>query len=213
MAKIRVDLYWIFLILAMSACLWYIINTDFKWVGMAYLAILIIFALVKIIDTIQGSMQSVETMPLISRKWKRDLGIAFLIGLALIAASVSNNLQSFVPPLAVDNLIGSFITVCLFAPIAEESLFRGALQPTFRIYARNIALVIVIVAVMFASYHWLTYQADVQNYTALLGAAVIGGLFGVMAIIFRSVLPLILIHAMFNFGVLVTTYHIFLAVV
>lgn len=142
----------------------------------------------------------------IDKNWKQDLGWGVLAGLVFIIVNkISANFSLGLPQAPMSaNSVGMFLLVVFAAPVLEEAMFRGVFmwllqelgsKTKFRLL-KNIFVIILMVAVMFAAFHYMAYGAGYQ--TAFVGAFVFGILAGLLAYQTKSLLPPIAMHMMFN---------------
>lgn len=203
------DWYWIGLMLAFLAIGWYYTNVNAR-VGGVYGFLLAFFTIFKLADSVGGTTKYMNSIPLINKKtlWK-DLALAAVIGLAFSFIITSAGSIFYVPPLSIDKYAESFFVVVFMAAFVEESVFRGLVQPTLKMYMKKAAfLAIIITALLFALYHWGAYGANAQNTMPLFTAGFIGLMLGLLgANLFKSLLPLMVIHGIINASVLIHVIH------
>ena len=96
---------------------------------------------------------------------------------------------------SIPEIVIMFTTLCIFAPICEEFLFRGCIIQILKPYSNKFA--VIISALFFGLIH--------QNIPQAVPAFTIAILFGIIAIKANSIIPCIITHATINFLSFITT--------
>ncbi len=147
----------------------------------------------------------VQWLPSSRWHWTWFLGMVFLLAvskvvLAALAAGIVGRLSPppFVGPVTPMGIIFVGIGIILVAPLSEEIFFRGYLLEQLRKLAPS-GIALLIQALLFGLFHLYAYGL----YTSLalfnsLHALLLGVILGVWRIKFRSLLPLVLAHVLFN---------------
>ena len=92
--------------------------------------------------------------------------------------------------IVMDYKISAFLMICIFAPIFEEILFRGIILKGMLNYKVNPIIAIIISALIFGIAHMNPWQ--------FIGAGILGGVFGYVYYRTKSLLILIILHALNN---------------
>lgn len=132
----------------------------------------------------------------VGQNWKRDILLGLLFGVIFIAANIFTGISIGLPSLPAQ-LVGKYGIVSVLAPIFEEAGFRGVLLfltggfGTFFIYAINI--------IAFALFHYAAYGASLAAMSAsFIGAGLFAGFAVFTTLRYKSILPAIITHAIFN---------------
>jgi CAAX protease family protein len=141
---------------------------------------------------------------LIGRKWSgasdffRDVGVAFLFWLVVVAMLIMVRLVLGPNPAATKAIkllsprtgaeMFVWVLVSATAGITEEFLFRGYLQRQFLALTKNPHAAVVLQAIVFGSAHMY------QGWKGAVGITIYGALFGVLAMMRRSLLPGMMQH-------------------
>ena len=133
----------------------------------------------------------------IDANWWDDAKFGLFLGLGFVALNLISPTFAIGYPM-VSVLIAQFLVILLVAPIVEEILFRSTLLS----YAKmgpstpQIVFAVLITAFLFSVFHWQAYGVGLQ--TAFVGAGLFGIIAGWVAIDRQSVLPVIIMHIIFN---------------
>jgi uncharacterized protein len=139
---------------------------------------------------------------LIGGKWRRpldffkDVGVAFVFWLAVIglllfarfalnfsgAAAARGMLPVTVPELT------AFLTLATLAGFCEEIVFRGYLLRQFRAWTGNAGAGVVLQGILFGLAH------GYQGWKGMLVISVYGAMFGILAVLWKSLRPGIMQH-------------------
>jgi hypothetical protein len=115
----------------------------------------------------------------------------------IIAAIIVNPLGlRFLPTIQIPTAVGVILTgvvVILIGPVAEEIFWRGYLLEQLRKVTRPVAA-LLIQSLLFG----LAHLPQSQGYGASIQAFLIGTVLGMWRIRFRSLLPLVFAHMIFN---------------
>lgn len=102
-------------------------------------------------------------------------------------------------PLITTEFITNVLMILFVAGIGEEIIFRstlatylGAVDPD----TKRKVIAIAIVALAFSAFHWRFYGVDLE--TAFIGAGLFGVVAGAIAVQRESILPVIIMHIIFN---------------
>ena len=139
---------------------------------------------------------------IIGGKWQRwgdfwrDVGIALLFWLAvlgmLIVASFTlhfSGVEAAKGLLPKTNLeLAVFVVLSTFAGFCEEIVFRGYLQRQFTAWTRNVAMGVVLQAIVFGSAHMY------QGAKGVLVISIYGALFGILAAMRKTLRPGMMQH-------------------
>ena len=141
---------------------------------------------------------------IIGERWTRladpivDLGIAFLfwIGVAVLLVicrvvlganpTAERALRSLVPQTPAETVV--WILLALSAGICEEIVFRGYLQRQFFALTGNDAAAIALQSIVFGAAH------AYQGFRGVITITLYGALFGILAILRRSLVPGMIQH-------------------
>ena len=172
----------------------YLLTIGFEWALLAYVWLLGLRPKgVRLRDIVGGAW---------TRWWEplRDIGVALvfwmtvLLVLGTLRFSLGDNQDSLraiklVAPQSTREMIG-FLGLTVTAGFCEEILFRGYLQRQFFALTGRIEVAVGLQAVIFGLAH--TYQ----GWQGAVTIAVYGALFGVLAVIRKSLRPGIMQHAL-----------------
>ena len=139
---------------------------------------------------------------LIGGRWKnaldffKDVGVAFLFWLAVMgmliaarfllgfsgAAAAKAMLPQTVPELT------AFLVLAVFAGFCEEIVFRGYLLRQFSAWTGNVWAAVILQGIVFGSAH------GYQGLKGMLVISVYGAMFGILAVLWKSLRPGIMQH-------------------
>jgi len=139
---------------------------------------------------------------LIGGRWRRpldffkDVGVAFLFWLAVMgmllaarfllgfsgAAAAKSMLPQTVPELT------AFLVLAVFAGFCEEILFRGYFLRQFSAWTGNVWAGVILQGIVFGSAH------GYQGWKGMLVISVYGAMFGILAVLWKSLRPGIMQH-------------------
>lgn len=125
--------------------------------------------------------------------WKRDI----LYGAGLGGGFVLLNLLA--PEFRIGVPQAALGLAVVLAPLVEEFVFRCFLLGWAGQHVHNFGVANVIQAVAFSLFHWQAYGLALQ--AAFVGAFVFGLVAGFVAKDRRSIVPVIVMHAIFNFWI------------
>lgn len=130
----------------------------------------------------------------------RDFGVAFVFWIVvacmlLVAriflghnAELTRVMRLLRPQTAKE--MAAWVLMSVVAGVCEEILFRGYLQRQFRAWTGNTPMAVALQAVVFGAAHLF------QGWKGAVTIAVYGGLFGILAIMRKSLRPGMIQHAM-----------------
>jgi membrane protease YdiL (CAAX protease family) len=172
----------------------YAVSIAFEWVMVGYVWLLGLRPAGKRLRDIVGGAWT--------RWWEpfRDIGVALvfwmvvLLFLGTLRASLGDNpdalrAMKLLAPQGTGEMIG-FLCLAATAGFCEEILFRGYLQRQFFALTGRIEIAIALQAVVFGMAH--TYQ----GWKGAVTIAVYGALFGILAVIRKSLRPGMMQHAL-----------------
>lgn len=132
----------------------------------------------------------------VSGNWKKDILIGSIAGAAFILANIFTGIAIGLPSLPAQ-VVGKYGIVSVLAPIFEEVGFRSVLLfltagfGTLALYAINIAT--------FSLFHYLAYGASLAAMSAnFIGAGLFAAFAVWVTIRYKSILPAIICHMIFN---------------
>ncbi len=141
--------------------------------------------------------------------WKRDILIGLIAGFIFILANVFTGISIGLPSLPAQ-VVGKYGIVSVLAPVFEEVGFRSVLLfltagfGTVALYAINI--------VTFSLFHYVAYGASLAAMSAnFIGAGLFAAFAVWVTLRYKSILPAIICHAIFN-SWLLTKYFLAVAI-
>lgn len=145
----------------------------------------------------------------IGQNWRRDILLGLLFGTIFIVANIFTGISIGLPSLPAQ-VVGKYGIVSVLAPIFEEAGFRGVLL--FLTGGFGLIPLYLINIITFSLFHYVAYGASL----AAMSASFIGaGLFAAFAVFvtlrYKSILPAIITHAIFN-TFLLTKYFVLVAI-
>lgn len=133
----------------------------------------------------------------ISGDLKGDAVFGLLVGIGFIMVNVVTPAITIgLPQAAALSAVDQYLVTGLIAPIFEEILFRSVLFGVAMYATKNLWIAIAGQAVMFSMYHWVAYGPAMM--ASFVGAFIFGIAAAVVAYDRKSILPAIVMHAIFN---------------
>ena len=132
--------------------------------------------------------------------WKKDVMIGLGVGGLFIIGNVLTPAITIGMPslsLAIGD-VSRFLVIGLLAPVAEESMFRGALSGFLKGLKLGLLPIALITAAAFTVYHLTAYGASLAVAGAYLGAFIFGLLAFALVQWRKSLVPAMILHAIFN---------------